>query len=199
MKQSNLKRTDHAVFSAVRRSLPYFIIALSVAFLTSFSSNAQSLNPAEKPAAELEKLPRVKVPEGPFLFINREEIASARNLVEKEPWAKTIKDNYLKTADVWLGRDYNFVQKIIPEKGSIYIYGLGLDLDPVDQKKMKWRGWDDPRHVVATNGTVYPNETYRDAGNGWKDSKGNSYYFTALANGMTINRLEVTELPALVN
>ncbi|HEY0668994.1 MAG TPA: heparinase II/III family protein, partial [Sphingobacteriaceae bacterium] len=145
-------------------------------------------------------IPRVGVPERPFLYVNPDEIAAARNRAEKENQAKVIKNNYLKIADTWLKRDYDFVKKIIPAWGSIYTYGLGLNLDPVQQKKMKWRGWEDPRHVEAENGAIYPNDRFPDNGQGWTDSKSKGkYYFIALANGMTIHKLESVELPALVN
>jgi len=177
---------------------------LFLLFLTNpIFSSAQGLLPSDsavRSASEFEKMPRVPVPERPFLFLNREEITAARSLAEKEEWAKTLKENYISIAETWVSRDYDFIKSIIPVRGSIYIYGLGMDLDPVQQKKMKWRGWKDPRHVEAVNGDIYPNATHQDDGNGWTDPKTNAkFYFIALANGMTIKRLETIDLPALVN
>ncbi len=163
--------------------------------------SAQPTSDSEvRSAAEFEKLSGVAVPERPFLFVNREEIAAARSRAEKEEWAKKLKAENLKIAETWVSRDYNFVKKIIPAIGSIYTYGLGLDLDPVHQKKMKWRGWKDPRHVEASNGAIYPDVIHQDDGKGWSDPETNKkFYFIALANGMTIKQLEGTDLPALVN
>ncbi len=155
---------------------------------------------AVRTGTEFQKIPRVTVPERPFLFVNREEIELARKRAETEDWAKDLKSKYLKIADTWLNRDYSFIKKVIPPEGSIYTYHRGLDLDPAEQKKMRWRGWDDPRHVEAANGVVYPNKTHPDDGYGWTDPKSKKkYYFVALANGMTINQLETSDLPALVN
>src|SRR5690606_28567159 len=57
-----------------------------------------------------------------------------------------------------------------------------------------------PRHVEANNGMIYPSGKHPDEGNGWVDIKsGTTYYFVALANGMTIHQLETIDLPALVN
>lgn len=177
----------------------HFIISL----LSAFHVNAQSvqvIDPSLKSAAEFEKIPRVKVPQRPFLYINQQELSALRNRVEKDQWAKSIKDSYLKTAAPWINRNYKFVQQIIPAKGSIYVYGLGLNLDPVEKKRMVWRGWDDPRHVEASNGVIYPNTDHPDEGMGWNAPNNKTrYYFIALANGMTIAKLETTELPALVN
>lgn len=174
-------------------------ILLAYSFLASAQTTSPK-DPAVKAASEFETIPRVGVPERPFLFINKEEINNARRLAETEDWAKAVKGNYLEIADTWLDRDYTFIRTIIPAWGSIYTYGLGLDLDPVEHKKMKWRGWKDPRHVEATNGTIYPNAAHPDPGLGWTDPKDSStYYFVALANGMTIHQLETIDLPALTN
>ena len=90
---------------------------------------------AVRTASYFEKIPRVPVPKGPFLFLNKEEIASARLLSEKEQWARTLKENFIRIADTWLSRDYDFIKWIIPVKGSLYTYGVGMDLDPIQQKK----------------------------------------------------------------
>jgi hypothetical protein len=173
------------------------LIFYSVSLSAQLKSAADS---AVVDAAEYEKMQRVQVPARPFLFLNREEIEAARDISGKEEWAGISKAGYIRTADIWLRRDYNFVKDIIPSKGSIYTYGLGLNLDPVEHKKMIWRGWKDPRHVEAANGVIYPNELQKDEGSGWKDPvSGITYYFTALANGMTIRQLESVDLPALVN
>jgi len=164
------------------------------------AQSALSSDSAVKTADEFDKMSRVAVPEHPFLFLNREEIAIARSRAEKEEWAKTLKENWIKIAETWVSRDYNFIKWIIPVKGSIFTYGLGMDLDPVQQKKMKWRGWKDPRHVEAGNGVIYPNLTHKDDGSGWTDPKTKTkYYFISLANGMTIKQIEAVDLRALVN
>ncbi|WP_316812681.1 heparinase II/III family protein [Pedobacter heparinus] len=183
----------------IKLSCLHAIIFLICAFHAAAQSAADR-DPALKSAGEFEKILRVKVPQGPFLYINQQELTAVRNRVEKEEWARSVKDSYVKTADAWIKRDYEFVKQVIPVKGSIYVYGLGLNLDPVEQKRMTWRGWNDPRHVEASNGIVYPNGEHLDEGMGWNDPKNKSrYYFIALANGMTIAKLESTELPALVN
>ncbi len=162
-----------------------------------------SLTPADKAvrkAADLEKMSRVPVPDRPFLFLNDKEIADARVRAGKEEWAKRIKENYTQLADAWVSRDYNFIKSMIPAWGAIYVYGLGKDLDPVHHKKMKWLGWNDPFHLVAEDGTVYPNADHPDEGMGWTDPRSKEkYYFKAFTNGRIIKQLETTELPALVN
>ncbi len=99
-----------------------------------------------------------------------------------------------------MSRDYSFIKSIIPAWGAIYVYGLGKDLDPVHQKKLKWLGWDDPFHLMAEDGTIYPNADHPDDGMGWTDPRSNEkYYFKAFTNGRIIKQLETSELPALVN
>lgn len=146
------------------------------------------------------EMPRVAVPKTPFLFVTPAEIAAARQRAETTPWAKTLKTQYLRTADLWVKKDYNDIKEIIPPWGSIYVYGLGKDLDPVQHKKMQWRGWADPRHVEAADGTIYPNAIHPDDGSGWTDpATGQKYFFVALANGKTTLQLTWHDIPDLAN
>jgi hypothetical protein len=178
---------------------PLLILMVTSPILLS-AQHKTSADLAVRNAKDFEKMPRVPVPERPFLFLNKKEIEAARTLTEKKEWAKKIKENYIKIAEAWVSRDYNFIKKIIPAKGSIYIYGLGMDLDPVQQKKLKWQGWKDPLHVIADDGIVYPNATHPDDGSGWTDpDTKRKFYFMAVANGRIIKQLETIELPALVN
>lgn len=147
----------------------------------------------------LASINRADVPALPFLQINRQEIANARKRTENLPVFSEMKSRYLRIADAWLERDEHFVREIIPPWGSLYVYGLGLNFDPVKKDRMQWCGWSDPRRVRATDGTVYPNSAFPDDGTGWKDPQsGEKYYFVAYANGMTIIQLETVDLPALV-
>ena len=180
-----------------------FFASLTMIFACTLPVLAQqtsSLDSAVASASAFENIPRVAVPARPFLFINNKEIATARERAENEEWAKKLKANYLRTADEWVERDYAFVQNIIPPTGSLFIYGLGLNLDPVQKKRMTWRGWKDPRRVQGSDGAIYPSASHSDDGSGWMDPKTKEkYFFIAFANGMTITQLERTDLPALVN
>jgi hypothetical protein len=201
MKFNELMKRFHQWYPSQKIARLGFLISVILPNNT-LLTYAQDLtaDPVIKITQRLENIKRVRVPERPFLYVNKEEIAFARDCASKEEWAGKIKEKYVKTSGIWMGRDYEFIKKIIPPKGSIYTYGLGLDLDPVEQKKMKWRGWSDPRHVIAANGIVYPNESVKDDGTGWVNpSDKMKYYFVALANGMTIKQLETVDLPALVN
>ncbi len=195
-----LRRLTRSGACPVRTAL--FLICCHCLPAFSLTATAQD-TPADRAlrkAADFEKIPRVAVPEGPFMYLTETEIQEAALLAEKEEWAKKTKKRYTDLADTWLQRDYAFVQHIVPVWGSVYVYGLGKDLDPVHHKKMKWRGWNDPFHVVAEDGSIYPNANYPDTGMGWTDTASKeTYYFIANCNGWIIEQLEATELPALVN
>jgi hypothetical protein len=176
-----------------------FLPLIAMTLATTQISFAEGVDKAPD-AATLAAMPRVAVPQPPFLFVNPQEIQAAKNLAQNEEWAKELKEKYVRIAEEWAARDYDFLQKIIPPRGSLFIYGLGLNLDPVQKKRMTWRGWSDPRHVEGADGAIYPNATHPDSGNGWTDpATRETYYFMAFANGMTVARLTQTDLPALVN
>jgi hypothetical protein len=178
------------------RTFLFFIVLILATAQIGFARDADKTPDAQTFAA----MERVAVPSLPFLFINPQEIADAKALAQNEEWAKTLKEKYVRTAEEWAARDYNFVQKIIPPQDSLYVYGLGLNLDPVKKKRMTWRGWDDPRRVQGADGEIYPSETHPDSGAGWTDPQTReTFYFTAFANGMTVARLGKSDLPAIVN
>lgn len=181
----------------------FFLFLLFLVVPVLLFAQASPPTPADlavRKAADFEKIPRVAVPRRPFLFLNKDEIEDGRARASKEAWAEKVKEDYLKLADAWISRDYDFIKAIIPAWGSIYVYGLGKDLDPVHQKKMKWPGWDDPFHVIAEDGTKYPNAGHPDDGMGWTDPVSKEkYYFKAYSNGRIIKQLETIELLALVN
>jgi len=176
----------------------FYAAALSLSLLaTTQVSNAAApqspdviMSQLKQQSQTFQEMPRVAVPKTPFLFVNPAEITAARKRAESVPWAKTLKANYQRTGDIWAKRNYDYVKEIIPPLGSIYVYGLGKDLDPIQHKKMQWCGWADPRHVKAADGTIYPNATHPDDGSGWTDpATGQKYFFVALANGKMLTQL----------
>ncbi len=186
-------------------SLLYLMWFFSVSLVMPLTSYSQTANQDEQQTflqdnfKRLASIKRTEVPALPFLQLNRQEIANARKRAENIPAFSELKSRYLRIADEWLERDEHFIREIIPPWGSLYVYGLGLNFDPVKRERMQWCGWSDPRRVRATDGTVYPNPAFPDDGTGWKDPQsGEQYYFVAYANGMTMMQLETVDLPALV-
>jgi hypothetical protein len=179
------------------RKLFFLLLAMTFAITHPSFAEESDKNPD---AATFAAMPRVDVPALPFLFVNPQEIEDAKTLSQNEEWARTLKENYIRVADQWAARDYDFIKDVIPPRNSLFVYGLGLNLDPVQKKRMTWRGWSDPRHVEGADGAIYPDATHPDDGNGWADPQtGETFYFIAFANGMTIKQLEQKDLPALVN
>jgi hypothetical protein len=66
---------------------PLLILMVTSPILLS-AQHKTSADLAVRNAKDFEKMPRVPVPERPFLFLNKKEIEAARTLTEKKEWAK---------------------------------------------------------------------------------------------------------------
>ena len=89
---------------------------------------------------------------------------------------------------------------LVPRAKSQFVYGLGMNLDPLYKMRMRWAGWNRPFAVRDIKGNEYPNAAWPDHGDGVADPKtGERYYFIAQANAKIIQLLEQRMLPALAD
>jgi hypothetical protein len=89
---------------------------------------------------------------------------------------------------------------LVPRPKSQFVYGLGMNLDPVYKRRMRWAGWNRPFLMLDIKGNPYPNADWPDHGDGVVDPKtGERYYFVAQANAKIIQLLEERMLPALAD
>ncbi|MFV0414870.1 MAG: heparinase II/III family protein [Chthoniobacterales bacterium] len=97
----------------------------------------------------------------------------------------------------WTKQSPKQLRSLIPDKEAHYRYGLGDNLDPIHKKKLLWAGRNNPFQLKASDGTLYPNDSFPDSGSGWSDKSGQIYYFAQLANGLRIADIEKNVLPEL--
>ena len=136
----------------------------------------------------------------PRLFVSRDDLETGRQNARRTEWGrdylakqKAVAAPFVKMADAAL-------RALVPKPGSLFVYGLGLNLDPVHQQKMTWAGWNDPFAMRDAKGKRYPNEAWPEAGPGIVDPQtGQRYYFIAQANGRIMQLLEQSVLPALAD
>ena len=89
---------------------------------------------------------------------------------------------------------------LVPRPKSQFVYGLGMNIDPVYKMRMRWAGWNRPFTMRDIKGNYYPNAVWPDRGDGAVDPKtGERYYFVAQANAKIIQLLEQRMLPALAD
>jgi hypothetical protein len=136
----------------------------------------------------------------PRLFVFPEGLESARQIVRDTAWGQAYLTRQQAICAPLLDMSDDDLRALVPPPGSLFVYGLGFNLDPVKQQRLLWGGWKDPHHVRATDGTVYPNDDWPDAGEGAVDPQTNKrYYFVANANGFIAKELEFRVLPALAD
>ena len=49
---------------------------------------------------------------------------------------------------------------------SQFVYGLGMNIDPVYKSRMRWAGWNRPFVMLDIKGNAYPNAAWPDHGDG---------------------------------
>lgn len=136
----------------------------------------------------------------PRLFCTSEELAAARLTVRDTKRGQEYIEKQKKLCERFVVLADERLADLVPAPYSKIVYGLGMNLDPVDGKRMKWAGWDHPFEVRDHKGNIYPNQDWPDKGDGIVDPATNKrYYFIAQANGHILKQLEQKVLPALAD
>ena len=125
--------------------------------------------------------------------------ATRRELAASEPVQTFLKDQVELTAR-FAKMPVEKLIALVPRGKSQFVYGLGMNLDPVYKMRMRWAGWNRPFAVRDIKGNEYPNAAWPDRGDGVADPKtGERYYFIAQANAKIMQLLEQRILPALAD
>jgi hypothetical protein len=136
----------------------------------------------------------------PRLFVLPEDLATGRHNARATPWGREYLARQKSAAARFVALEAPALRALVPKPGSLFVYGLGLNLDPVHQRRLVWGGWQDPFGVRATDGTRYPNAAWPDTGAGVVNPRTRErHYFVALAHGHLMQALEQTVLPALAD
>jgi len=192
------REMDGSRLAAASRTMRLLLIVLGMIMSTEVFS-AERADPA--PACPA-KIPATWLaPEAhPRLFCTRDDVAAAQRIVQETEWGRAYLESQRRLCERFVAMSPEQLRSLVPPPGSKIVYGLGLNLDPVRGKRMRWGGWDNPFTVLDSEGKVYPNEEWPDKGDGVRDPRtGQTYYFTAQANGFIIAQLEQKILPALAD
>ncbi|MFV2067640.1 MAG: hypothetical protein ACC645_11740 [Pirellulales bacterium] len=139
-------------------------------------------------------------PHHPRLFVFPEDLDAARRVVHESDWGRTFLKQQHMQCDRFAKMSDQALRALVPGPNSQFVYGLGMNLDPVHGKRLTWAGWDDPFRVKSTDSTVYPNDLWPDDGSGAVDADtGQRYWFVARAHGFIMQQLEQRVLPALAD
>lgn len=123
----------------------------------------------------------------PRVSFTQKNVALGRaNVSDGLGWGKSVLDNILLKFSGYNMTDEQ-VRQLMPKKYSYYMYLDDFKLCP-DGSPMKWAGLENPGKCYCS-GVLMPNKDHPDDGRGWKDEKGNVYYFTARWNGAYVEML----------
>ena len=138
--------------------------------------------------------------EYPRLFCTQAELISARQIIRQTARGKAYIGEQRSICESFICMDEAKLRSFVPKPGSLFVYGAGMNLDPIYLKRMIWCGWDQPFSIKDIEGRIYPNNEWDDDGSGVIDLKsGIRYYFIAQANAAILQALEQRILPALAD
>lgn len=175
--------------------LPLFAIA-GMACALSAGSSGRTVAPA--PACP-ETIPAEWLSPGrhPFVYCTKEELAKVRANAKVDPRTAGHLAAQRRICEKLVEMDDASLRAVVPKPGCKIVYGLGMSMEP-SGGTLRWMGWDAPFKVKGGDGTVYPNGDYPDTGDGARRG-GDTYYFTARANGFIFAELDERALPALAD
>jgi hypothetical protein len=136
----------------------------------------------------------------PVMVCSRKDYFRVRDAVNKLPWIKSYLETQKKKCAYFLSLNDKQLRDLVPPPGSVIVYGLGYNTDPIKRERLQWCGWKQAFKVRDKAGNIYPNEK-------WKDDKYSSntknhngkYYFTFRAYGFIHKELEQVVIPALAD
>ncbi|MGQ9732768.1 MAG: heparinase II/III domain-containing protein [Candidatus Zipacnadales bacterium] len=136
----------------------------------------------------------------PCVYITKADIARARQKLQTEEWAQKWFESIRVRADEWVDRDDAWIASIVPAKGACFAYGFtGCPICGAS-----WGQWgsarcnfNNPQHVMCTNGHLLPDETHPDKGTGYVGPDGRIHYFIGSYNAWVVETLQFQALQPL--
>lgn len=136
----------------------------------------------------------------PRVFCTPQRLKDIRATLDQTSWRKAYLARQQKAVAPFVKMTDEQLRALVPPPHSLFIYGLGMNLDPVHHQRMRWGGWAHPHVMYDTKGVAYPNEQWPDKGQGVSDPKtGKKFYFVAQANGQITQQLDKEIFPALAD
>ncbi|MBI5380699.1 MAG: heparinase II/III family protein [Opitutae bacterium] len=140
----------------------------------------------------------------PCINLTPEDVAAARQRVERYDWAKRERDQILQNAAPWLEKSDEYWLKFLPAQGACFAHGFtgcpdcgartnftpGANTDPLCS-------WDEPWRIRCEKGHVLPNEKFPDAGTGYVAPNGTIHYLVGQYNAWVTEQWTYKAIPPL--
>ncbi len=138
--------------------------------------------------------------EHPCVYENREDVARARERIERDPWARDLWASIRRQADEWLQREDAWILAQMPQPGACFAYGFtGCPICGASWGT--WGGarcsWDRPGKVTCANGHLLPDEEHPDPGTGYVAPDGRIHYMVGSYNAWVVEQFLSRALPPL--
>lgn len=124
----------------------------------------------------------------------------ARGNIARHEWARKAADGITSEAAWWMAKSDEWIVKQVPGPGACYGYGFagcpicGGSLGIWDAARASF---DDPGHVLCSNGHRLPDKEHPDSGTGYQGKDGRVHYFVGSYNAWVMERLTFKGLNSL--
>lgn len=136
----------------------------------------------------------------PCVSLTAEDVAAAKQRVERFGWAKKQKDKIIADAAPWLVGSDEYWLKFLPAAGAAYAYGF-TGCPVCGARTGTWGearcSWDEPGHVKCENGHLLPDAAHPDSGQGYEAADKRVHYFVGQFNAWVTEKWTMDALPAL--
>jgi len=136
----------------------------------------------------------------PCVNVTAEDVARAKERIERCEWARKERDTVVAAAEEWLCESDEYWLSFLPEPGACYAYGFtGCPI--CGSRTGTWAGaycsWDQPGRVRCSKGHVLPDEDHPDDGHGYTAPDGRIHYLVGQYNAWVTEQWTNNALPAL--
>lgn len=138
----------------------------------------------------------------PTVYVTSATAQTARRNMREHAWARKVADNITSEARWWLNKPDDWILKQVPGPGACYAYGFsgcpicGGSLGIWASAKA---AFEDPGHVLCSNGHRLPDKDHPDSGTGYRGKDGRVHYFVGSYNAWVMERLTFGGLNSLSN
>ena len=175
-------------------------VYVALSELMAFSDPGGAIRLAQRPQADLREWQQLELTESgraehPCVYMTRDDVQRARQLIEQHDWARSHAQTVISRADEVVGHSAEWIREHTPERGACFACGKGSC--PVCgarwTKSDGWGGWasldcsfDRPGTVKCANGHLLPNEQFPDPGTGHATDDGRVLYFVGSYNSWVV-------------
>ncbi|MBI5381737.1 MAG: hypothetical protein HZA31_07545 [Opitutae bacterium] len=136
----------------------------------------------------------------PCVNLTADDVAAARQRVERFAWAQAERDDIVKRAAFWIEKTDEYWLSFLPKPGAAYAYGFtGCPI--CNSRTGTWGNancsWDKPGQVKCAQGHLLPDAEHPDPGTGYVAPDKRIHYLVGQFNAWATEQWTTRAIPVL--